>query len=521
MVRSSLRVLLCAFFVVLAVSPLGGSAGMAGKESSGLLVYHQITDVETDSTSVGQPMLSGDGSTAAFTDAPASGDPEFPNRIYTIGFDGDGLTEVDAYTPLCYCSSQVAISDDGKTVVSTDSVQVRIVQGGNAEELLAITSNEITSIVLTGDGETVYFMVRRDAATADGAVSISRGVWAIDADGDNLRPVVGIQEVADLFGFPVEQSGCCFHGNGRVVSVSRDGGSVVFVSYGADGEYVLAVDGDGGNLHILAGPYQFVMRVAVSGDGGTAAWDGVVAGAERNEIATGRFSGGDANVLDTPPASEASQPIQLSADGAQLLVSPNGLLIDTASGDSRLLAVAIPDMGGNHLAVLTDGLPRATMNADATLFLYAMRTTRCADCANLPEQLATLEIDPADAGAAPAIGEVTIEPAEVDLAGTTSTTIAAEVDLDAEIAGVGAVCLIDGSAVDSNLGGALALRDDGLGADVSAADGTYTAGPITHAPDPAVETGDRTVRVAAEYEDSEGFRHASAIDGGILTVTGG
>ena len=46
---------------------------------------------------------------------------------------------------------------------------------------------------LLRDGETVFFLVRRDAATADGAMPLARGVWAIDAGGDNLRQVIGAE----------------------------------------------------------------------------------------------------------------------------------------------------------------------------------------------------------------------------------------------------------------------------------------------------------------------------------------
>jgi hypothetical protein len=83
--------------------------------------------------------------------------------------------------------------------------------------------------------------------------------------------------------------------------------------------------------------------------------------------------------------------------------------------------------------------------------------------------------------------------------------------------------LLNDSEVDPNLGGALSMLDDGANADAVAGDGVYTALPIVHAVvvvrDP--DTGPRTIRIAAEYEDADGLRHATAIDAGILTVSGG
>jgi hypothetical protein len=196
------------------------------------------------------------------------------------------------------------------------------------------------------------------------------------------------------------------------------------------------------------------------------------------------------------------------------------LLIDTGTGDIRLLATSINGVGGNHEAVLTDGLPRATMNADADRFLYTMRTVRCADCVNLPEQLATLDIAPADLGDAPTIADATIEPAEVLLEYASQTTATATVETAHTVLGVGFAALLPGGVVDVNVGHLRTLLDDGQGSDAVAGDGVYTAGAIEHGPftarDP--DTGPRIVRIAAEVETSDGLRHATALDIGTLNV---
>jgi len=163
---------------------LSGTASIAAQEpdlksdgAADTLVYNQITALEDDSGSTGYPVLSADGSTAVFTESPASGDPATPNRIFVVGSDGSGLTEVDAYQTLCFCGSMVDISADGATVVSTEGVQMRIADRSAARELIVLAGGEITSLAIAGNGETVFFMVRRDTATVDGATSSpARGV---------------------------------------------------------------------------------------------------------------------------------------------------------------------------------------------------------------------------------------------------------------------------------------------------------------------------------------------------------
>src|SRR6478736_3044835 len=175
-------------------------APVSAQAAGDLYVYHQITNLPEETGSLGFPVLSGDGSTAVFTQAPGTGDPATPNRIFTINADGSGQTEVDSYVSLCYCGSTADISNDGSAVVSTDSVQVRIADAGGARELIALGSNEITAAVISGNGQTVYFLVRRDTVTRDNALPIPRGIWAIDASGGNLRQIIDANDIAASLG---------------------------------------------------------------------------------------------------------------------------------------------------------------------------------------------------------------------------------------------------------------------------------------------------------------------------------
>jgi hypothetical protein len=503
----------------LVVPALTGSP-VSAQSSGSWFVYHQITNLPEATGGLGYPVLSGDGTTAVFSEAPGTGDPATPNRIFTIGSDGSGMTEIDSYPSLCYCGSQVDISNDGGTVVSTDNVQVRIVDGGGARSLVTLAGGEISSLVIAGDGQTVFFHVRRDTATSDGSLTIPRGVWAIDASGANLRQVVDADGVAALFGIPLDPNACCFHGDGHPLDVADDGSRLVFVSYGADGEHVISANGDGSNLVDLRGGLSYAMRVAISGDGALVAYDVTPAGVDQNEVTVTPFGDVSPHVLVAAmPYSGYLEPFQLTQTGSKLLVSSNGLLFDTASGDAELLGASISGVGGNHEAVLTDGLPRGTMDDAGEQFLYVMRTVRCADCANQQEQLATMTIDPVDLGSAPVISNGSIAPASILPEYGSEAVISASVSTDGQVLGVGFSALL-GSEVDANLSTAVVLLDDGTHGDAVAGDQTYTAGGIVHAPVVVrdQDIGPRIVRVAAEVEDGNGLRHATAVDIGTLTV---
>jgi hypothetical protein len=246
-----------------------------------------------------------------------------------------------------------------------------------------------------------------------------------------------------LFGIPLDPNACCFHGDGHPLDVADDGSRLVFVSYGADGEHVISANGDGSNLVDLRGGLSYAMRVAISGDGALVAYDVTPAGVDQNEVIVTPFGDVSPHVLVAAmPYSGYLEPFQLTQTGSKLLVSSNGLLFDTASGDAELLGASISGVGGNHEAVLTDGLPRGTMDDAGEQFLYVMRTVRCADCANQQEQLATMTIDPVDLGSAPVISNGSIAPASILPEYGSEAVISASVSTEGQVLGVGFSALL-------------------------------------------------------------------------------
>jgi hypothetical protein len=230
--------------------------------------------------------------------------------------------------------------------------------------------------------------------------------------------------------------------------------------------------------------------------------------------------GGEARLLASATNSGMDQPIQLTADGSRLLLSPNSLLIDTETGAARQLGILTP--GANYSTeLLKDGLDRATMDAEGTRFLYVFGTTHCPDCP-IAEQLARLDLDPADPGDAPTIVEPAVDSAEIPLNYAAASTVRAEVEADGTLIAVGVVALRNGQ-YDINVGRDAVLNDEGQHGDTRAGDGVYTNAEIVHVAYVAREddTGPRVLQIQAEVETADGLRHATAVDVETLTVVAG
>jgi len=482
--------------------------------------YRQITNIDSSVTgSVGLPVLSADGQVAVFTDSPGSQDPATPNRVYRIGADGSGLAEVDSFTPKCFCGTWVDLSADGSTIVSTDSVQIRTTTGGSGVPILEVSSNEISSPRLTAAGDRVAFIIGRDVTVVATGEALVRGIYVMNIDGSGLRLVAGPDQLAALTNTTADQIGM-LRLQAQGLDISDDGSRVVFGAYVAGLQTVFSATIDGSGLVQLREPAAFVQRVAISGDGATAAMDVLLAETQVSEVSVVPTAGGTATVLASGLPTNQSDPIQLTQDGTQLLVAPNGLLIETATGTTTLLAAPIEGVGGAHEAVLPDGLPRATMDAAASIVLYAMRTVKCADCVNLSEQLAVLTFATPPPNA-PVIENVTIDPTSVVLGDNEDTfAISADVTVAAgELLGVGFSGILPNGAVDTNFGSTTLLFDDATLGDPTAGDGTYTQTGIVYVVRSTADPGPRLIRVAAEVESADGYRTATAVDAGVLDVT--
>jgi hypothetical protein len=481
------------------------------------LAYHEITDLTTPFSD--NPVLSASGNRAAFTIAPGTGDPARPNRIFVVNADGSDLREVDAYTTLCFCGSDLDISADGSRVVSSDSVQVRIANadGSGARPLVVLDSNEIWWIDITADGSKVFFLVSRDAGIrgADPPQRVERGVWVINADGSGLRQVVGPGQVAALAGIAADRV-FPFRTNGRQsLEASADGSRLVF-STNAAGERIFAVNLDGSGLRQLLGPVDFVSHVGISADGSKVLYDTISPPCCSTPPEAGviNFDGSGRRPLAMPSRSlpfgfaSSRERMQLTADGSKLLLGSTGVLFDTATGTPLQLAALGGSFSSDPAALAYEGMVAATMNDSATRFLFITNEASTGRVDGGQRQLATLDLNPTSLGDAPSVTGAIVDPAFVMSEGRTGATVRAQVSAGHPFLRVSGVVLRNG-LVDPNLR-AQVMVDDGQSGDARAGDSLFTNQNFFT--DCCAEVGPRSVRIKAEIRASSGRRHATAVD---------
>jgi Tol biopolymer transport system component len=522
--------------LLLPLVPALGSAARAETEYHAI-VAHELTAWDaTTSPNDGYggggefaPIISDDGSTIAFARAPGTGAEETPNRIFAMNADGSGEREVDAYTSLCYCGSILDVSADGSTIVSSDTVQLRVSTGsGGGKQLLALDSNEIDAVRISGDGGTIVFRVYRDTAVRDTDPDepFQRGIYAIDVDGGNLRQIVAPDDLAPLLHVPLDD--VPFFGGAFGVDVSADGTHVMFgmlnaPEAGGYGQGLFAVDLAGGPPRDLLGRVGFVNAGAISGDGSTIAYITTMIEAGAQAVGVVSFGGGVPHKLTdgSPPPTGIgmglpnNDRIQLTADGATLLLGPTGLLLNTTDGSPFSLSISdAAVVSGDPPPLFSGTMYRATMDATASHFLFLQ-----ADANNVL-QFVRIDLDPSDPGEAPIIDDLRVNPASIPIAGAANATVTARVTSANSFLRVGLVVLAGGldDGDTGSSGGALA--DDGAGnGDAIAGDGVFTSNTV--AANCCAVSGLRTVRVQAETMATDGKRHAAALDGGPFAITGG
>lgn len=521
MISTRLR-LTCFVLIVIGLlaAPSLGRTTTAQESPGASLVYHQITNRTDETGLISFPVLAAAGDRGAFsTFLAGEGGPVYGmTTVSTVDAVSGESRVVDQYETLCNCDAMVDVSADGGTVVSSDSVQIRLAGVG---ELVSLTNNAIGAMRMTADGRRVVFTVSQDTSLRVGDESIARGVWAIDISGENLRQLVSANAVAEVITQPTEAVSFLYQS--QLLDIADDGSEIVFGAYAFglldETHYAIAASGDGGNPHTLLGPVDFLDRVAISGDGATAAYDvspaGTESGVTEREIGiVGTGGGATRPLLTTDQSSDDDDGLRLSPDGAHLLISPDGLLVDTTTGAPWQLSVRTP-FAPDHWSVLTDGLRAATMSADGTRILYLMVSD---DSRPIP-QLATLEITPIDLGEAPLIAEPTVDPATITPDGETSATVMAMVETSETLLNVGLVALREGR-YDSNVAFGAFLTDTGEHGDLEAGDGIFTTDEVGYGVrvERDDDTGSRMLRVQAEIETSDGLRHATAVEFGPLMV---
>jgi hypothetical protein len=497
-----------------------GSDGADSAASAGNIIrsvaYHQITSLMAGPTSAA--VMSRNGKTIAFAVAPGSENPASPNTIFVVNADGTGLKQVDSYVTRCFCGSILAISDDGQTIVSTDSTQVRVVGAdGTLKGKVEIDSNEIAELAISGDGKKVFFVSGRDPNLLGTTTPVPRGVSSFNADGSGLALVAGADAVAMLTGVmatDVFTFGVC----AQSLGVSFDGSHIVFATrLNKMGDVLLGSAGDGSGLHIIAGPIPNsspgigVISAGLSGNG-TKAFYRVEKNDASRQVRVADFAGGnDKLIADKPPMSYCASLIQITGDGSQILLGESGRMYPTAGGDPISLLQRTGFYSTDPLFVGDNAVadPHMTLADDGKHFAYLSP-----DKANI-KQIATAELNPAASASAPSVSSVTMTPPSIALGGA-STTVAATVTGGATLLRVGTAVFLAGVEDTNDSYGAIVLLDDGKPPDAVAGDHVFTGAGI-HVGTVGT-SGARLVRVKAEATAADGTRHATAADATGLGV---
>ena len=235
--------------------PLSGTGTTPIAPSSGesvirTIVYNQISNFTTRLNITGpgrgasypQPALGSNGTRLAFAISDSSG----MNEIYVMNSDGTGQLEVDHYAPECFCGSWVDLSSDGSVIVSSDHVQLRLVNATGSGFKKLADNRSITDFRITGSGTKIYFVNSRgDASTTDPGAE--RGVYSINPDGTGLFEVAGAASVAKLLGVTTATVGN-FTGTGPSLSISADGSRIVFTAQVGSQQSIFAVNSTGSGL---------------------------------------------------------------------------------------------------------------------------------------------------------------------------------------------------------------------------------------------------------------------------------
>ena len=478
------------------------------------LVYHQITSLSPNGVwdTPRGAIISANGQRAAFA---AGYDP---TRFYVMNADGSGAPlQVDVRTGAeGVGAAEVALSADGSRLITVGAEKdywiVRAVNADGSNLHPVITLGRYLGFRLSGDGSQVFFLNPEDFDL--NSQRYKAGLYAVSVDNPTqVRKIVDRDAIAQLYG--VASDGV--RPVGTAFGASRDSSRFAFTASVPDhGVRVLLVNGDGSGLAAHPFPDNYFWQapnVAISGDGSKVFYLGQKSPccSAPYEMGVFAYGSGTRTVLsDYGGGNTDNQIAQLSYDGSKLYYV--GILYNT-DGSGRLeLAIPGPGYGGDPPSIVNGyGLFMASMNDGATRFLY-----RPFYNSGEPLQLATLDLNPAGLGPAPAVTDPKIAPAYVLADGSTKATIRARVNTSQTLLRVNGVSLRDGVNDGTVLNGGTVLLDDGTQGDLAPGDGVFTSNRVWASS--GAPLGPRLVRMRAEVRTGDGKRHATALDVAQLEV---
>ena len=498
--------------------------------SSHLMIYHELTQRPDESPKIDSLVLSGDGRRAIWAESPM--DPKVSNRVFALDVDGGQPRGIDAYAPICQCRTQVDVSDDGNTVVSTEGVRIRILSGGatfgRKREVLRLANDVIRALRISGDGRIIVFVVLRDTSISEPdprkrGAPIPRGIWAVSAEGGEPLQLAGIREVAAVAGVPVAELesypdfGHDTWTHAYALDVSDDGRRIIFgARAGTAGQGVFSIT-EGTLLTKLVGPVEDVYQVAVSGDGQTVAF----ATTGQRGLNVSVSAGG---TLKTVPNFDFDfdfdlrfyDRLQLNRDGTKLLGKEqlDSVLVDVATlAKHQLIPSAITE---GHL--FTGGTASyATMNTAGTRVLYLANPHR--------KNLVVIDLGATDLVGAPLVRGLHVDPDTIPVDGSKSASVSAEISWDGTLLPVWLEILLEGE-LDRSISGktyvGMTELQDTVDPDPGRLQGIFAA-DLTHDTREREKTilGPRNLRLIIESRAADGRHHGTVFDADKRLTVGG
>lgn len=448
---------------------------------------------------LGGPMISGDGTNVVFAINRKDGENgALQGHVYRVVLPTGTPTEIATVGS----SPQLDVSRNGQTVLlrtlpNSKSALYVVDQGETRLIFEEDRGVELTDAVISSEGRLVYFTIRTDTRAVGVEEPIRAGLWAIDASGSNLRPIILLDDIRDLIG--AEETDALSVPATLTMDISAVADRLVFtLRNDMTGEwFVLSSRGDGQEVRVLHGPSTFVFRATISGSGSTVFVGDV---AFEDETRSPRFTilspeGGNRHEIE--PVLEggsgtATRGLMLTEDGSVLLAGSTGLLVYTVDGVTRSLLPSCPT-----LSQVPFSLTAPTISSTGNRVTYL---------GPVPggNRLVSMDVQTTESKLAPNGKTVYVEPKLISQAEGSETTV--EVDVQDNTA---RVCVTFRRNTDL-LVDSIELNDAGDYGDQEADDGhfAYAVPNIATLNDP----GPVTIRVAIETVSSAGLRTTTMFD---------
>ena len=509
------------------LSMVGALSSSSGVTNLHTFTYHQLTQFANPGVhGYGRSLaLSADGRKIAFA-RPMLTNPA-TNLIYSVNFDGSGLTVADAWQGSGYAN--VDCNADGSQVISWESGILRIASGGGGGRQLIQIHGGFPDFRISADGSKVFVSMDRPFSTTPDTGPREPGIYVINTSALSLQEITGLTAFAAFWGTTEAQlaPGGFLPGwnGGYPYGISGDGSRIVCYVWTPTGYRLLAVSGGGlRELPLGSSSINTFMLVGLSGDGSRAFYYFTYSPccSSGEELGVLNWDGSNRRVLLSTYTSNQSsrgwgtQRITLNGTGSKLIFGATGWLFNTDSNEQI-------DLGWNarfaSTWLLSDGLKNGgLMDASGRRFIFL--TTLANTTVN---QLATAEIDTPSSGLAPTVMDPSCTPPYFVIGSNAPAFAFKPSPTNSLVPGGGAQAgFLYKDILDTVSWQGSTLHDNGVYGDPVAGDGIYSDNTAYFFSPPPL--GYRMLRFKAEILRPDGLYHSYAVDMGpcfILEATPG